>query len=34
MNMNDFLSIVSFGLACFMAGVAYGKDHINDKKKK
>lgn len=32
MNMNDFLSIVSFGLACFMVGAAYGKDHTNKKK--
>ena len=26
-------AIMSFGLACFMAGVAYGKDHGNKKKK-
>ena len=29
MNVDTFMTIMSFGLACFMAGVAYGKDHGN-----
>lgn len=33
MNVDTFMTIMSFGLACFMAGVAYGKDHGNKKKK-
>jgi len=32
MNVDTFMTIMSFGLACFMAGVAYGKDHGNKKK--
>lgn len=33
MNVDTFMTIMSFGLACFMAVVAYGKDHGNKKKK-
>ena len=34
MNVDTFMTIMSFGLACFMAGgLAYGKDHGNKKKK-
>ena len=33
MNVDTFMTIMSFGLACFMAGGAYGKDHGNKKKK-
>ena len=33
MNVDTFMTIMSFGLACFMAGVAYGKYHGNKKKK-
>ena len=31
MDMETFIGILALCVACFMAGVQYGKDHINEK---
>ena len=32
MSIVDFIAVISFGLACFSAGYAFGKDFSNTKK--